>query len=78
LEIDANIHQYNLVVTNHYMMVVLRKQPSLQSIHCNSLGYAGLLFVKNEEKLALLKSNIKPIELLSALAMPTFGVEQEL
>jgi ATP adenylyltransferase/5',5'''-P-1,P-4-tetraphosphate phosphorylase II len=78
LEIDANIHQYNLVVTKHYMMVVLRKQPSLQGIHCNSLGYVGLLFVKNEEKLSQMRSHIKPIELLSSLAMPTFGVENEI
>ena len=64
-----------MVLTKNYMMVVLRKQPQLQGIHCNSLGYVGLLFVKNEEKKKQLYENIKPIELLSSLAMPTFGVE---
>ena len=69
------IHNYNMILTKRWMMVVLRKQPALNDIPCNALGYAGLLFVKDEGKLKVLQNNIRPIELLSSLALPTFGVE---
>lgn len=45
-----------MVLTKKYMMVVLRKKPSLNGIHCNSLGYIGLLFVKDSEKREQLKN----------------------
>jgi ATP adenylyltransferase/5',5'''-P-1,P-4-tetraphosphate phosphorylase II len=63
-----------MVLTKEYMMVVLRKKPSLNGIHCNSLGYVGLLFVKDSEKREELKNSIKPIELLTSLAIPTFEI----
>ena len=47
---DQQKYEYNMVLTKNWMMVVLRKEPSLNGIHCNSLGYSGLLFVKDEEK----------------------------
>ena len=69
------MHDYNFVLTKKWMFLVLRREPHLNGIHCNSLGYLGLLFVKDEEKKELLESKLKPIELLASLAMPTYGNE---
>ena len=50
VEKGGQINDYNLVLTKNWMMMVLRKQPHLNDIHCNSLGYLGLLFVKDQQK----------------------------
>jgi ATP adenylyltransferase/5',5'''-P-1,P-4-tetraphosphate phosphorylase II len=39
-----------MVLTKNWMMVVLRRENSLNGIPCNSLGYTGLLFVKDDER----------------------------
>jgi ATP adenylyltransferase/5',5'''-P-1,P-4-tetraphosphate phosphorylase II len=44
---SQQVNDYNFVLTKNWMMLVLRKQPHLNDIHCNSLGYLGLLFVKD-------------------------------
>lgn len=46
---------YNLLVTRRWMLLVPRRQENTHSISINSLGFAGSLFVKNMDQLALLK-----------------------
>ena len=66
------LHDYNFVLTKKWMFLVLRREPHLNGIHCNSLGYLGLLFVKDEEKKELLESKLKPIELLQVRYLDLF------
>ena len=44
------VKDYNFIITKSWMMLIVRKQEAYNGIHCNSLGYVGLLFVKNQEK----------------------------
>ena len=48
------------------MMVVPRSQEKYLGISVNSLGFAGSLLVKNEEKLTQLKA-VGPLNLLQAV-----------
>ena len=72
------VHQdYNLVLTRHFLLIVLRETDSVKSIEnpkvsisMNSLGFAGTMAVKNQESLEFIKE-ITPIGLLERLAKPT-------
>ena len=55
---------YNFLATRNWLLIVPRKQESCGSISVNSLGFAGSLFVKNPNDLALLQE-LSPIRLLS-------------
>lgn len=59
---------YNLLVTRQWMLVIPRSQESFESISVNSLGFAGSLFVKNEQQMQLLK-DIGPMTLLKKVAI---------
>lgn len=67
LDIKINNNQpdqpYNLLVTRQWMLIVPRQEESYQGISINSLGFAGLLLVRNEEQLTLLKQET-PINIL--------------
>ena len=72
------VHQdYNMVITRHFMLIVLRETDSVKnienpkvSISMNSLGFAGTMAVKNHESLEYIKE-ITPIGLLERLAKPS-------
>ncbi|WP_017721572.1 ATP adenylyltransferase family protein [Kamptonema formosum] len=55
---------YNLLATAEWMLVVPRSQEHFESISVNSLGFAGTLFVRNEEQLKVLK-DLGPLTVLS-------------
>ncbi|RUR80223.1 ATP adenylyltransferase [Chlorogloeopsis fritschii PCC 6912] len=59
---------YNLLITRKWMLLVRRSQEYFQSIPVNSLGFAGTLFVKNEEQMQMLKK-YGPMTLLKNVAM---------
>ncbi|MUG94432.1 phosphorylase [Scytonema sp. UIC 10036] len=59
---------YNLLATRQWMLIVPRSQESFESISVNSLGFAGSLFVKNEQQMQLLK-DIGPMTLLKNVAL---------
>jgi ATP adenylyltransferase len=61
---------YNLLLTRRWMMIVPRIQESYTSISVNSLGFAGSLFVKDEEQLQLLRQ-IGPMTILEKVASQT-------
>ncbi len=46
---------YNLLATREWMLIIPRSRESFESIPVNSLGFAGTLFVRNEQQLKLLK-----------------------
>lgn len=46
---------YNLLATRQWLMIVPRSQEAYRSISVNSLGFAGSLFVRNQEELQWLK-----------------------
>ncbi|HIK37335.1 MAG: phosphorylase [Geminocystis sp.] len=62
---------YNLLVTQDWMMLVPRRKEKFKSISVNSLGFAGNLLVKNEEQLATVEKH-KPLKILAKV-----GVEKE-
>ncbi|WP_017314325.1 ATP adenylyltransferase family protein [Mastigocladopsis repens] len=61
---------YNLLLTKQWMLIVPRSQESFESIPVNSLGFAGTLFVRNEQQMQILK-NLGPMTILEKVAVPT-------
>lgn len=59
---------YNLLITRKWMLIVPRMQEQFESISVNSLGFAGTLFVRNQEQFDQLKV-ITPFKLLSSVAI---------
>ena len=49
------------------MLVVPRSYEDFQSISVNSLGFAGTLFVKNQEQMNIIKEH-KPLTILRHVA----------
>jgi ATP adenylyltransferase len=58
---------YNLLATAEWMLVVPRSQEHFHSISVNSLGFAGTLFVRNQEQLKVLK-DLGPVTVLRNVA----------
>ncbi|XPM60251.2 MAG: ATP adenylyltransferase family protein [Leptolyngbya sp. IPPAS B-1204] len=58
---------YNLLITRQWMLMVPRKQEQFASIPVNSLGFAGTLFVRNQDQFERLKA-IGPLRLLQEVA----------
>ncbi|MUL37581.1 phosphorylase [Gloeocapsopsis sp. AAB1 = 1H9] len=52
---DKQSGAYNLLATRQWMLIVPRSQESFESISVNSLGFAGSLFVRNDEQMQILK-----------------------
>ena len=51
---EAELLPYNLLITKEWMMVIPRTHGRFETISINSLGFAGLLLVKNREMLSQL------------------------
>lgn len=62
---------YNFLATREWMLIIPRKSESFAGISVNSLGFAGSLFVKNQEQMQVLKAH-KPMSLLESVALPRF------
>jgi ATP adenylyltransferase len=60
---------YNLLVTRDWMLLVARSRPAWEGIPVNSLGFAGALFVRSDEELALVE-RIGPMALLQGVSIP--------
>jgi len=59
------------MLTKEWMFIVLRKQPEIQGLNVNSLGYLGMLYAHNEEQAKVIAEK-KPMEILNALAIPIY------
>lgn len=59
---------YNLLVTRKWMLLVPRSQENFESICVNSLGFAGSLFVRDEQQLQILK-HYGPMTVLKQVAI---------
>jgi ATP adenylyltransferase len=46
---------YNLIMTKRYMMVAPRRQESVESVGCNSMGFAGSFFLGTQQEINDLK-----------------------
>lgn len=57
IENDKPNRNYNLLITEDWMMIIPRSQEKFASISINSLGFAGVFLVKNEEQLKLIKDS---------------------
>ena len=71
LKVDAKTQQpgaYNFLATRNWMLIVPRSQHSFNNIPINSLGFAGSLFVRDRESLAVLKK-LTPLKLLQQVAI---------
>ena len=67
---DGQVKQsypYNLLVTRRWMLLVPRSKEFFASISVNGLGFAGSLFVRNEQQLQTVK-DAGPITVLSSVA----------
>lgn len=60
---------YNLLVTREWLLMVPRSRESFESIAVNSLGFAGSLFVRDQEQMQRLK-NQRPMTVLTQVAIP--------
>lgn len=65
---DALPGAYNLLITREWMLIVPRTQEQFESISVNSLGFAGTLFVRNQEQFDQLQA-MSPFKLLSSVAI---------
>lgn len=73
-EVDGEVRQsapYNLLLTRQWMLLVPRSVEFVDGISVNALGFAGSLFVRNEEQMRLIRA-IGPIAVLrrAAIAAP--------
>ncbi|MBW4626048.1 MAG: phosphorylase [Brasilonema octagenarum HA4186-MV1] len=59
---------YNLLATREWMLIVARSHESFESICVNSLGFAGSVFVRNEQQMQIIK-DIGPMTLLEKVAV---------
>ncbi|RIA88439.1 HIT-like domain-containing protein [Glomus cerebriforme] len=59
---------YNFLITHTWMMVVPRLSEKYEQISVNSLGFAGMLLVKNEEELDFVK-NVGILRILEGVAI---------
>lgn len=60
---------YNLLITRQWLLIVPRSQERFQSIPVNSLGFAGTLFVRDQQQLDQLQA-MTPLTLLQNVAKP--------
>ncbi|MCU0526311.1 MAG: phosphorylase [Elainella sp. Prado103] len=60
---------YNLLITRQWLLIVPRRQEQFCSIPVNSLGFAGTLFVRDQQQLDRLQE-ITPLTLLQNVAQP--------
>ena len=63
---------YNLLVTRDWMLLVPRSKEHYGSISVNALGFAGSLFVRNEEELDLVRQS-GPMTILEYVSFPADG-----
>ncbi|MER3495301.1 MAG: phosphorylase [Mastigocladus sp. ERB_26_2] len=66
---DEQSPAYNLLVTREWMLLVPRSQECFAFIPVNSLGFAGTLFVRNEQQMQNLKQH-GPMNVLKNVAVP--------
>ena len=59
---------YNLLATREWMLIIPRAQEEFESISINSLGFAGSLFVRDEEQMQIIK-NYGPMNMLTNVAL---------
>lgn len=58
---------YNLLLTRRWMLLVPRSRERFDSISVNALGFAGSLFVRDDEQLTAIE-RVGPLALLTAVA----------
>jgi ATP adenylyltransferase len=63
---------YNLLVARDWMLLVPRYREHFESISINALGFAGSLFVRNEEELDLVRQK-GPMAILEHVAFSDDG-----
>ena len=63
---------YNLLVTREWMLLVARTREHFGRISINALGYAGSIFVKNDDELAQVR-DAGPMAVVKAVAAATPG-----
>ena len=62
-------YSYNLIITQNWMLMVSRaKERSYNKFDLNSVAYAGLLMVRNQEELRFIKE-VGPLQVLKDAAM---------
>lgn len=70
LGVDADAHAmspYNLLADKEWMLLVPRSREHYQGISVNALGFAGSLFVRKPEQIAIIRA-ISPLQLLAEVA----------
>jgi len=65
---DQQSGAYNLLVTSEWMLIIPRSQAEFASIAVNSLGFAGILLVRNQEQMQVIK-HYQPMTILKNVAV---------
>ncbi|CAJ0648972.1 4354_t:CDS:2 [Entrophospora sp. SA101] len=60
---------YNFIMTHTWMMMVPRRSEKYEYVSINSLGFAGMLLVRNEEELKFVKT-VGVMKILENVAIP--------
>lgn len=66
---------YNLLATRQWMMLVPRQHECYETISVNALGFAGSLFVRNQEELAFLRA-VGPMRVLEFVGVGRTEIER--
>jgi len=67
---------YNMVLTNDWMLIVLRQGGNFEDMRINSLNYLGIFLAQNiEEKKTIVE--VQPLDILQQLAVPIFNKDQK-
>lgn len=65
---DRQSAPYNLLATRRWMLVVPRRREHVEGISINALGFAGSLFVRNDEELERVR-RLRPMNMLRAVTL---------
>lgn len=63
---DSARDSYNLILTQKYMMIAPRRREYIESVSCNSMGFAGSFFLARQEEIDEMK-RLGPTHVLSQL-----------
>ena len=65
---SSDRYSYNLMITQHWMMLALRSAPDYESIALNAMGFAGIFNVRSETQVKQIK-DLLPLTILEGIGV---------
>ena len=66
---SSDRYSYNLLITQHWMMLALRSASDYQSIALNAMGFAGIFNVRSDTQVKQVK-DLLPLTILKGIGVP--------